>query len=98
MGLKYHLLIMFVIFGKFVVDFYDPILAADILALIIMIMVTIKHPNHPLALIGLMISLSVLYVDILYLLQITDHVFAALGALVTMFISFFKLPTYGVSS
>ena len=98
MGLKIHILLAFLLIGRFVVDIIDPVISSDILALLIMIMVTIKHPNHPLALIGLMISLSVLYVDILFLLQITDHVFAALGALVTMFISFFKLPTYGVSS
>lgn len=95
MGLKTHLLIVWLIAGRFIADVYSSALSGDLLALVLIIILAIKHPKSHLIRIALLITLSVLYFDLLGIMQIhTDgSLLAAAGALITLLISY--TPIYG---
>ena len=98
MGLKEHLLIVFIVMGRFFIDIYDPIISSDIMALVLILILVVKFPKSVIAKISMLITLSVLYSDILRQTNInTDlSILASIGAIITLLIAF--TPRYGYTN
>lgn len=84
-----------IVFGRFITDAYSMEISGDILALIIALFLLKKYKESPLPKLVLLITLSVFYFDILSLMELrTDlSLLSAIGAVITLLISF--TPTYG---
>lgn len=97
MRLKEHILIAWIIAGRFIADAYSYVISGDILALILVVILAAKYPKSHVPKIALLITLSVMYHDILSLMEIrTDlSIIAIIGAFLTLLISF--TPIYGNS-
>ena len=98
MEIKENILLAFIVFGRFILDFYSIELSSDVLALCLVLILAIKHPQSVLVRLSLLITLSVLYTDILKIIHInTDlSLLASIGATITLLIAF--TPRYGYTN
>ena len=98
MEIKDKILIFFIVMGRFLVDFYSVELSADILALCLVVILAMKHPDSVIVRLSMLITLSIFYSDILNVTQInTDlSILASIGAIITLLIAF--TPRYGYTN